>query len=51
MPPRRRSPTGGQANFYINNCDELRVFQDWSAYALGKDGGFAKLKSAVEKRS
>jgi hypothetical protein len=22
MPRRQRSPTGGQANFYINNCDE-----------------------------
>jgi uncharacterized protein (DUF302 family) len=22
MPPRQRSPTGGQANFYINNCGE-----------------------------
>jgi len=24
MPPRQRSPTGGQANFYINNCGDLR---------------------------
>ena len=23
MPPRQRSPTGGQANFYINNCGDL----------------------------
>jgi len=27
MPPRQRSPTGGQANFYISNCDDLRAFQ------------------------
>src|SRR5271170_3660100 len=27
-PRRRRSPTGGQANFYINNCGDLRsLFQ------------------------
>src|SRR5271154_4184161 len=25
MPPRQRSPTGGQANFYINNCGDLRT--------------------------
>src|SRR5260370_16608238 len=24
MPLRRRSPTGGQANFYINDCGDLR---------------------------
>jgi hypothetical protein len=24
MPRRQRSPTGGQANFYINNCGEFR---------------------------
>jgi hypothetical protein len=23
MPPRQRLPTGGQANFYINNCGDL----------------------------
>src|SRR5580692_8610449 len=25
MPRRRRSPTGGQANFYINDCGDLRA--------------------------
>src|SRR5580704_4643651 len=24
MPPRQRSPTGGQATFYINHCGDLR---------------------------
>jgi dienelactone hydrolase len=27
MPPRQRSPTGGQANFYINNCGDFRSLQ------------------------
>jgi hypothetical protein len=27
MPRRQRSPTGAQANFYINNCGDLRSFQ------------------------
>src|SRR5580704_5284392 len=27
MPRRQRSPTGGQANFYINNCGDLRSLQ------------------------
>jgi carboxymethylenebutenolidase len=26
-PPRQHSPTGGQANFYINNCGDLRSLQ------------------------
>jgi hypothetical protein len=37
MPRRQRSPTGGQANFYIDNCGDLRPLQpvlcDWSAFA------------------
>jgi hypothetical protein len=31
MPRRRRSPTGGQANFYINNCGDLRSLQPFRA--------------------
>jgi len=27
MPRRQHSPTGGQANFYINNCGDLRSLQ------------------------
>jgi hypothetical protein len=42
---------GGQANFYINNCGDLRVVpavsDDWSAF--GQDGVFPELDSAVEK--
>jgi uncharacterized protein (DUF302 family) len=53
MPRRQRSPTGGQANFYINSCGDLRslpvVSGDWSAFAFGQDGVFAELKSAAEK--
>jgi hypothetical protein len=26
MPREQRSPMGGQANFYINNCSDLRSF-------------------------
>src|SRR5258707_13290693 len=52
MPRRRRSPTGGQANFYINNCGDLRSFQPFrttgASTAFGQDGVFAELKSAVE---
>ena len=28
---RQRSPTGGQANFYINNCGDLRSLQPFRA--------------------
>ena len=31
MPPRQRSPTGGQANFYVNNCGDLRSLQPFRA--------------------
>jgi hypothetical protein len=52
MPRRQRSPTGGLANFYINNCGDFgrsSRFGDWSAFAFGQDGVFAGLRSAVEK--
>jgi hypothetical protein len=53
MPRRQRSATGGQANFYINNCGDFgrsSRFGDWSAIAFGQDGVFGRLKSPVEKR-
>jgi uncharacterized protein (DUF302 family) len=31
MPPRQRSPTGGQANFYVNNCGDFRWLQSFRA--------------------
>jgi len=53
MPPRQRSPTDGQANFYINNCGDcgdLRSSQPFRRTgAFGQDGVLAGLKSAVEK--
>ena len=53
MPPRQRSPTGGQANFYINNCGDLRSLQPFRATGAPSPSDrttfFAELKSAVEK--
>src|SRR5271168_801787 len=52
MPQRQRSPTVGLANFYINNCGDLRslqLFRAIEAIAFGQDGVFVELKSAVEK--
>src|SRR5690348_9216041 len=44
-------PTGGQANFYINNCGDFRWLQRLRAtriaFAFRQDGIFAELKSAV----
>src|SRR6202162_140146 len=34
MPPRQRSPTGGQANFYINNCGDPRSLDSSPRVAL-----------------
>src|ERR1700686_3307355 len=31
VPRRQHSPTGGQANFYINNCGDLRSLQPFRA--------------------
>jgi hypothetical protein len=53
MPPRQRSPTDGQANFYINNCGDLQLLQPFratgAASPFGQDRVCAELKSAVEK--
>src|ERR1700730_15802137 len=49
--PRLTLQTGGQANFYINNCGDFRSIQrlraDSIAFAFRQDGIFAELKSAV----
>src|SRR5260370_32730751 len=51
MPPRQRSPTGGQANFYINDCGDFRSLQRLRATRSPspsvRTGIFAELKSAV----
>ena len=49
-PLRLTLPTVGLANFYINNCSDLRslpLADDWSAFAVSRDGVFTDLKSAV----
>src|SRR5580700_7874778 len=51
MPRRQRSPTAGQANFYINNCGDFRSLQRLRATRSPspsvRTGIFAELKSAV----
>ena len=52
MPRRQHSPTGGQPNFYISNCGDLRSFQpfsdDWNAFVFGQARRFCRAESAVE---
>src|SRR5260370_42387848 len=49
--PRLTLPTGGQANFYINNCGDFRSLQRLRATRSPspsvRTGIFAELKSAV----
>src|ERR1700734_1743032 len=53
MPPRQRSPTGGQANFCISSCGDLQSLQPFRAtgapFAIGQGCVSAERKSPAEK--